>query len=93
MSKIMEINAIDVFEINEAFAAQALACQRQLKIPPDKLNPWGGAIALGHPVGATGAMLITKIIAILKDTKKEYGVISMCIGGGQGGALVLRNMQ
>ncbi|OGY64053.1 MAG: hypothetical protein A3E64_00860 [Candidatus Harrisonbacteria bacterium RIFCSPHIGHO2_12_FULL_48_16] len=86
-------DVIDIFEINEAFAAQVLACQRQLGVYLEKLNPWGGAIALGHPVGATGAILICKILAILKDLKKEYGVISMCIGGGQGGALVLRNMQ
>lgn len=84
---------IDLFEINEAFAAQALGCQRELGIPLEKLNVWGGAIALGHPVGATGAILVTKIIAMLKDTSQLYGVVSMCIGGGQGGAMVLKNWQ
>lgn len=87
------IKNVDFFEINEAFAAQTLACQRTLNIPMEKLNIWGGAIALGHPVGATGAILITKMIPILKDTNKEYGVVSMCIGGGQGGAIVVRNFK
>lgn len=81
---------IDFFEINEAFAVQTIACQRELGIPSEKLNVWGGAIALGHPVGATGAILITKLMAILKETGKHYGMVSMCIGGGQGGALILR---
>lgn len=88
----ISVRDIDLFEINEAFAAQVLACQRGLQIPIEKLNVWGGAIALGHPVGATGAILTTKAIAMLKDLKKELAVISMCIGGGQGGALVLRNL-
>jgi len=86
----LKMEEIDFFEINEAFAAQTLGCQRELKIPFDKLNVWGGAIALGHPVGATGVILITKLIAILKNTGKQYGVVSMCIGGGQGGAMVIR---
>ncbi len=86
------LKQVDYFEINEAFAAQVLACQRYLSIPSEKLNAWGGAIALGHPVGATGAILVAKLIAMLKDTGKEYGVVSMCIGGGQGGALVIKNL-
>lgn len=81
---------VDLFEINEAFAVQALACQRNLEIPLDKVNVWGGAIAMGHPVGATGAILTTKIIAMLNDLQKDIGVVSMCIGGGEGGAAVLR---
>lgn len=89
----LSLDHIDYFEINEAFAAQALACQRELGIPSEKLNVWGGAIALGHPVGATGAILTTKIIAMLKDGGKGYGVVSMCIGGGQGGAMVLKNWE
>ena len=87
----LRLDEIDLFEINEAFAAQVLGCQRELGISPEKLNVWGGAIALGHPVGATGAILITKLIAMLKDAGKQYGVVSMCIGGGQGGAMVIRN--
>lgn len=88
----LNLKDVDYFEINEAFAAQTLACQRQAGIPPEKLNVWGGAIAMGHPVGATGAVLVTKMIAILKDTNTEFGVVSMCIGGGQGGAMVIRNL-
>ncbi len=89
---------VDFFEINEAFAAQVLACQRKLDSPLgsvglEKINPWGGAIAMGHPVGATGAILTTKLIYILKDLKKNLGVVSMCIGGGQGGAMVIRSMK
>lgn len=83
---------VDIFELNEAFAVQALACQRELNIPDEKLNLWGGAIALGHPVGATGALLTTKAIAMLKDLDKRYAVISMCIGGGQGGAMLIRKL-
>lgn len=87
----LKLEDIDLFEINEAFAAQVLGCQRELGLSPEKLNVWGGAIALGHPVGATGAILTTKIIAMLKDTGQLFGVVSMCIGGGQGGAMVLKN--
>lgn len=83
---------IDVWELNEAFAAQVLACQRELEIPMEKLNVWGGAIAMGHPVGATGAILVTKMIHMLKDMDKKLGMVSMCIGGGQGGAAVLRRI-
>jgi len=89
----LSINDIDFFEINEAFASQTLACQRLLGIPMGKFNVQGGAIALGHPVGATGVLLITKLIALLKDTDKNFGVVSMCIGGGQGGAIVIRNLK
>ena len=87
----LDMKEVDLFEINEAFAAQVLGCQRQLGISLDQLNVWGGAIALGHPVGATGAILTTKLIAMLKETGKNYGVVSMCIGGGQGGAMVIRD--
>lgn len=77
---------IDLFEINEAFAAQAIYCQRMLKIPDDKLNITGGAIALGHPLGCTGAKLTTTLLSNLKRTNKSLGVVSMCIGGGMGAA-------
>lgn len=89
----LSLGEVDYFEINEAFAVQTLACQRELRIPLEKLNVWGGAIALGHPVGATGAVLITKLIALLQDTNKSFGVVSMCIGGGQGGAIVIKNLK
>ncbi len=88
----LKIEDIDFFEINEAFAAQAIPCQRELGIPDEKLNVWGGAIALGHPVGATGMILTVKMIYILKYHKARYGVITMCVGGGQGGALIIENL-
>jgi acetyl-CoA acyltransferase len=77
---------IDLFEINEAFAAQAIYCQRMLKIPDDKLNICGGAIALGHPLGCTGAKLTATLLHNLRRTGKSLGVVSMCIGGGMGAA-------
>ena len=75
---------IDLFEINEAFASQAFYSQRELGIPDEKLNVNGGAIALGHPLGATGARIAADLFAEMNRTGKEFGVISMCVGGGQG---------
>lgn len=89
----LKIEDIDFFEINEAFAAQVLACKKELKIPDEKFNIWGGAIALGHPIGATGAILTVKLIHILKEHNRKYGLTSMCVGGGQGGALIIKNYQ
>lgn len=77
---------IDLFEINEAFASQAVYCQQQLGIPDAKLNVNGGAIALGHPLGCTGAKLTASLLYELKRRGGRYGVVSMCIGGGQGAA-------
>jgi acetyl-CoA acyltransferase len=77
---------VGLFEINEAFAAQALYCQRELKIPDDKINVNGGAIALGHPLGCTGAKLSTQLLYEMRRRKVEFGVVSMCIGGGMGAA-------
>jgi acetyl-CoA acyltransferase len=77
---------IDVFEINEAFAAQAAYVQRELAIPDEKLNPVGGAIALGHPLGCTGAKLTATIIRELERRGARRGIVSMCIGGGMGAA-------
>lgn len=85
----LKIEDIDFFELNEAFAAQSIPCKRVLGIPDEKLNVWGGAIALGHPVGATGSILTVKMIYILKEYKKKLGVITMCVGGGQGGCLII----
>ncbi|MEM7497831.1 MAG: beta-ketothiolase BktB [Pseudomonadota bacterium] len=79
----------DVIESNEAFAAQACAVNRGLGLDTDKVNPNGGAIALGHPIGATGAILVLKCLAELERTDKKRGLITMCIGGGQGIALAL----
>ena len=87
----LDIGVVDYFEINEAFAAQIRALQCVLSIPDEQLNVWGGAIALGHPVGATGAILVSKLIAILQDHNAAIGCISLCIGGGQGIAAIIRN--
>ncbi|MDP3725963.1 MAG: thiolase family protein [bacterium] len=86
----MNVVDVDIFEINEAFAATTIAVGRSLAIPEEKLNVYGGAIALGHPVGATGAILTTKAINLLKDFGKEYAMVSMCVGNGQGVALLIR---
>jgi acetyl-CoA C-acetyltransferase len=88
----LRIEDFDVIESNEAFAAQALAVNRQLGLDPAKVNPDGGAIALGHPVGATGAILTVKAIDHLQRTGGRYGLITMCIGGGQGIALAIERL-
>ncbi len=82
----LTIDDIDVFEINEAFASQATYSVNTLKVPKEKLNPRGGAIALGHPLGCTGARQVTTLFSELERTNKKYGVISMCIGTGMGAA-------
>ena len=86
----MTVNDMDVIELNEAFASQALACIRDLKLPVEKVNPNGGAMALGHPLGATGAVLTCKAISELKRTGGKYALITMCIGGGMGAAGVFK---
>ena len=82
----LRIEDIDLFELNEAFAAQAVYCQRELSIPDAKLNVNGGAIALGHPLGCTGAKLTATLLAELRRRGGRYGIVSMCIGGGMGAA-------
>ncbi|KKO46084.1 acetyl-CoA acetyltransferase [Arsukibacterium ikkense] len=89
----LTIADLDVIESNEAFAAQAMAVSQTLGFDPAKVNPNGGAIALGHPVGATGSILIIKLLAELKRTGGRYGLVTMCIGGGQGIALLLESLQ
>ncbi len=80
---------MDVIESNEAFAAQALSVAKELGLPEDKTNPNGGAIALGHPIGASGAILLTKLIYELHRVGGKYGLVTLCIGGGQGIAMVV----
>ena len=82
----MTADQMDVIELNEAFASQALACIRELGLNMDKVNPYGGAMALGHPMGATGAFLTSKALDFLQDTNGKYALVSMCIGGGMGAA-------
>ena len=86
----MTVNDMDVIEINEAFASQAITCIRELNLPVDKVNPNGGAMALGHPMGATGAVLTCKAISELKRTGGKYALVTMCIGGGMGAAGIFR---
>jgi acetyl-CoA acetyltransferases len=85
----LTLDDIDLIEINEAFAAQVIACDRELNINPEKLNVNGGAIAHGHPLGATGAILITKAVYELQRTGGRYALITACIGGGQGIATII----
>jgi acetyl-CoA acyltransferase len=82
----MTTEQFDSIELNEAFAAQAIPCIRDLNLNPEKVNPRGGAIALGHPLGATGAILTCKLLSYLEDIKGKFGMVSMCIGGGMGAA-------
>ncbi|MGV0351812.1 acetyl-CoA C-acyltransferase [Corynebacterium guaraldiae] len=82
---------IDLIESNEAFAAQAIAVQDQLGFDPAKTNVYGGAVAHGHPVGATGVILLTKLAYALRHQGKRYGLVTMCIGGGQGIAMIIEN--
>ena len=85
----LSIEQIDLIELNEAFAAQAIACIRELRLDPAKVNIYGGAIALGHPLGATGARLLTTLVHALHRTKSRYGLCAMCIGVGQGIAMIV----
>ena len=82
-------DAIDYYEINEAFAAQFLACNRELKLSMDKVNRNGSGIGLGHPVGMTGARIITACISEMIASGEQYGVASLCVGGGPAMATVL----
>jgi acetyl-CoA C-acetyltransferase len=85
----MKIGDIDLFELNEAFAAQSLAVTRELGLDPAKVNIHGGAIALGHPIGASGARILTTLVYALRARKLRYGVASLCIGGGMGIAMAV----
>ena len=89
----LELKEIDLIELNEAFAAQAVAVIRQLEFDLNKTNVNGGAIALGHPLGATGAKLTTQLIYELKRRGARYGLVTMCIGGGMGAAGIFENLQ
>ncbi|HEY2980934.1 MAG TPA: acetyl-CoA C-acyltransferase [Anaerolineales bacterium] len=89
----LSLNDIDLIELNEAFAAQSLAVIRELAIDPDKVNVNGGAIALGHPLGCTGAKLTTQLIHEMGRRKSRYGMVTMCVGGGMGAAAIFENLQ
>lgn len=85
----LTIDQIDVIELNEAFASQALACMRELGMDQDKVNIHGGAIALGHPVSGSGGVIVTKLLYAMKERNARYGLATLCIGGGQGLALIV----
>jgi acetyl-CoA C-acetyltransferase len=88
----MSLDDVDVIEINEAFAAQVLASVDELGIDMDKLNPHGGAIALGHPFGMTGARIMGTLLNDLQTLDKTIGIETMCVGGGQGMAMVIERL-
>jgi acetyl-CoA acyltransferase len=88
----LSLKDIDVIELNEAFAAQVLACLRELPMDEDRLNVNGGAIALGHPLGCTGAKLTTSILYEMKRRQARYGLVTMCVGGGMGAAGILERI-
>jgi acetyl-CoA C-acetyltransferase len=83
---------MDVFEVNEAFAAQALAVIRELGLPPDRVNPNGSGISFGRPIGATGAILAVKALYELRRVGGRYALVTICIGGGQGIAAIFERM-
>ncbi|MHC8514610.1 thiolase family protein [Sporosarcina sp. ITBMC105] len=87
----LTIQDLDLVELNEAFSAQALAVIKELRLDLDKVNPNGGAIALGHPIGATGAILLTKLVHELERTGKRYGLVALCIAGGMGISTIIEN--
>ena len=88
----MTMSDIDVVEINEAFAAQIVPCKEDLGISEEKLNPFGGAIALGHPFGMTGARIMTTLLNDLETLDKTYGIESMCVAGGMGQAMLVERL-
>ena len=89
----MSLNDIDLIELNEAFASQALAVIREVGLDPAKVNINGGAIALGHPLGCTGAKLTIQNLGDMKRLNKKYGMVTACVGGGQGIAGIIENLQ
>jgi acetyl-CoA C-acetyltransferase len=88
----LKLDEIDLFEVNEAFAAQALAVVRELGLPPERTNPNGSGVSLGHPIGATGAILVVKAMYELRRTNGRYALVTMCIGGGQGIAAIFERV-
>jgi acetyl-CoA acetyltransferase len=88
----MQLSHIDIIEINEAFAAQTLSVVKAMGIDTEKLNPHGGAIALGHPLGCSGARIIATLINDLQTHDKTFGIATLCIGGGQGLATIIERM-
>jgi acetyl-CoA C-acetyltransferase len=88
----MTIKDIDLFEVNEAFAAVALAAMADVKIPHDRLNVNGGAVALGHPIGASGARILVTLLYALADRNLKRGLAAICLGGGEAAAMIVERM-
>jgi acetyl-CoA acyltransferase len=88
----LKLSQIDVIELNEAFAAQSLAVIQEAGLDPERVNPNGGAVALGHPLGCTGAKLTATIIREMKRRNAKYGLVTMCVGGGMGAAGIFENL-
>jgi acetyl-CoA C-acetyltransferase len=88
----LSLDDIDIIELNEAFAAQILAVERELEWDRSRVNVHGGAIALGHPIGATGVKILTTLLYALRDREKTLGMVSLCIGGGQGVAIIVERL-
>jgi acetyl-CoA acyltransferase len=88
----LSLSQVDLIELNEAFASQSLAVIREAGLDPEKVNINGGAIALGHPLGCTGAKLSIQVIHDMKRLNKKYGMVTACVGGGQGIAGIIENL-
>jgi acetyl-CoA acyltransferase len=88
----LQVSDLDVIELNEAFASQALAVVKELGLDPEVVNPNGGALAMGHPLGATGAILTVKALAELERRDQRYALVTMCVGGGMGAAAVFERL-
>ena len=88
----MSKNDIDIWEINEAFAAVAIAAIEDLNLEETKVNIHGGAVALGHPIGASGARILTTLLNVLKLSNKQFGLATLCIGGGEASAMIVERM-
>src|SRR5436190_1769792 len=89
----LTLDQIDLIELNEAFACQAIAVMRELGIDDERTNTNGGAVALGHPLGASGAKLTVQLLGEMRRRKSRYGMVTMCVGGGQGAATIFENLQ
>jgi acetyl-CoA acetyltransferase len=88
----LTLDQMDAVDINEAFAAQVLSCEKELGLDRERLNPGGGAIALGHPLGSSGSRIVVSLLGHLERTGGRYGVASLCIGVGQGAAMVIERL-
>lgn len=87
-----ELSSVDAIELNEAFASQSLACIRELGLAEAKVNAWGGAIALGHPLGSSGSRLVTTLLHRLEDAQEQRGIATLCVGVGQGCAIAIERV-